>query len=69
MSNSIVRAFLISFGNSFDLATNFNLYRFFSSYVKSLTKRLKKIYGTTGLPEIPLHSGFMSSRKLFNTYK
>lgn len=44
MSNSIFRAFLTSFGNSFDFATNFNLYRFFSSLVKSLTKITKKRY-------------------------
>lgn len=42
MSNWMVRAFLTSFGNSFDFATNFNLYKFFSSEVKSQTKSLEK---------------------------
>lgn len=50
MSNSIFRAFLTSFGNSFDFATNFNLYRFFSSLVKSLTKITKKDIGHNGTP-------------------
>ena len=50
MSNSIFRAFLTSFGNSFDFATNFNLYRFFSSLVKSLTKITKKDIGYNGTP-------------------
>lgn len=48
ISNWIVRAFSISFGNSFDFATNFNLYRFFSSHVKSLTKRLKRYVAQLG---------------------